>query len=324
MMRHPGRVDPTPAFAVRGLTKRYRGTAAPANDGIDLDVPAGEIVGLLGPNGAGKSTLVRQLVGVLRPDAGSIRCLGREVAQRPGEVAGWVAYLAQNEPALDELPVRLAVETTGRLRGLSRTAAHSGATDLLAELGLEPVADRPLLRLSGGQRRLATLAAALAAGRPVLVLDEPTTGLDPSAREAVWRALAVRRAAGATVVLVTHNVAEAESVVDRVAVLDGGRIIACDTPGRLKASVSADVHLDVVWRVDPPADDLTVADLRRRGVVTGRSWSIRLPADAAQQALLRLTAAPLVEHLDDFRLATPTLEDVYLALGHAAGDLERA
>jgi ABC-2 type transport system ATP-binding protein len=316
--------DPRLCFAVRGLVKRYPGGTARATDGIDLDVPRGEVFGLLGPNGAGKSTLVRQLTGLLTPDAGSVTLRGVPVAGRPELAARQVAYLAQDEPALAELPVATAIETTGRLRGLRRRAAATATAALLDELDLAALATTPLARLSGGQRRLAAVATALVGDRPVLVLDEPTTGLDPTARAAVWAALR-RRQAGrdTTVVLVTHNVREAESLLDRVAVLDAGRVIACDTPGRLKALVSDDVRLDIVWRTDPPAGDPTVAALATRATVAGRRWSVRLPAPEARRALELLTTGPALAALDDFSLATPSLEDVYLALGGMARDLER-
>jgi ABC-2 type transport system ATP-binding protein len=315
-------------YRVRGVEKTYRGDGGRAarvraNDGIDLDVGPGEVFGLLGPNGAGKSTLVRQLVGLSRPDRGSITLFGHDLVATPRLAAGYVAYLAQDEPALAELPVGLAVETTARLRGVPRREAARLTTALLEELALEPVRDRPLVRLSGGQRRLACVAAALAADRAVLILDEPTTGLDPVARRAVWAALARRRhEAGSTVVLVTHNVLEAEAVLDRVAILDRGRVIACDTPGRLKAAVSADVRLDLVWRHDPPRSDPTVAMLATRAGIEGRRWTVRLGSDEARDALGRLLTGPVFAALDDFTLATPTLEDVYVQLGGRDDDLE--
>jgi ABC-2 type transport system ATP-binding protein len=314
---------PAVALDVRGVVKTYRGAAVPANDGIDLEVAIGEVFGLLGPNGAGKSTLVRQLAGLTRPDSGRIRLFDSDL-DSPSAASSYVAYLAQDEPALDELPVRLAVETTARLRGVDRKRAGSAATALLDELDLGAVSDRPLSRLSGGQRRLACVAAALAADRPVLLLDEPTTGLDPVARRSVWAAIHRRRAdAGTTVVLVTHNVIEAETVLDRVAILDRGRVIACDTPGRLKARVSDEVRLDLVWRQPPPAHDPTVAALAPRAQVDGLRWSLRLDAASAREALGRLMTGATLETLDDFTLATPTLEDVYLALGGRDDDLER-
>ena len=207
--------------------------------------PQAPSFGLLGPNGAGKTTLVRQLVGLLRPDEGEIRLLGRPLTSGRGssrvgaDASACVAYLPQHEAALADLTVELAIQSTGRLRGLSAADARAERDSLIAELGLEPLVGRVIGKLSGGERRLAAVGATLAGHRAVVVLDEPTTGLDPQARRAVWAALERRRRDfGVTVVLVTHNVLEAEAVLDRVAVLDGGRVIACDTPGRLKAQVS--------------------------------------------------------------------------------------
>ncbi|NJP82319.1 ABC transporter ATP-binding protein, partial [Streptomyces sp. AA8] len=173
---------------VRGLVKTYPaargrrgapGTAAVrASDGIDLEVRRGEIFGLLGPNGAGKSTLVRQLTGLLRPDEGSVELLGHDLVRHPERAARLVGYLGQESTALDELTVSLAAETTGRLRGLTLRAARAERDAVLEELGLTDLAGRPLKKLSGGQRRLACFAAALVGDRPVLVLDEPTAGMD--------------------------------------------------------------------------------------------------------------------------------------------------
>ena len=311
-------------LAVEHVTKTYRGGVL-ANDDISLDVSAGEVFGLLGPNGAGKSTLVRQLIGLQRPDAGEIRLFGHDLVAQPATATRLVAYLAQDEPALLDMPVHLAVSTTARLRGVSRRAAAAAADDLVGELGLDGIAGTTLTRLSGGQRRLACLAAALAAERPVLLLDEPTSGLDPVARRSVWRVLRRRREVhGTTVVLVTHNVLEAEAVLDRVAVLDRGRVIACDSPGRMKAAVSDDVRLDLVWRDQPPTHDPAVAALAIAARVDGRRWSARLPQTEARAALDRLMSGAALSALDDFTLATPTLEDVYLALGGRDDDLERA
>jgi ABC-2 type transport system ATP-binding protein len=313
------------AYLVRGLSKSYRGATVQANRDIDLDVPTGEVFGLLGPNGAGKTTLVRQLVGLVRPDAGALSLFGHDLLARQSVAARLVAYLAQDEPALAELPVRRAIETTARLRGVRRADAGRQAIGLIDELGLDAVADAPLVRLSGGQRRLACVASALAADRPVLILDEPTTGLDPIARRAVWAALRLRRdQRGTTIVLVTHNVVEAELLLDRVAVLDEGRVIACDTPGRLKSAVDDGVRVELVWRHDPPLDDPTVALLAARASIDGRRWSARLVRDEARDVLDRLTRGLIFDALDDFTVSTPSLEDVYLSLGGVNDDLERA
>ncbi|MFF8329754.1 ABC transporter ATP-binding protein [Streptomyces cacaoi] len=322
-----------PAVRVDGLVKTYppgrprRGApAAPAvraSDGIGLEVRRGEIFGLLGPNGAGKSTLVRQLTGLLRPDAGTVRVLGHDLVRYPERAARLLAYLGQESSALDELTVALAAETTARLRGMDAGAARAARDEVLAELELEGLAARPLKKLSGGQRRLACVAAALVGDRPLLVLDEPTTGMDPHARRAVWAAVDRRRAErGATVLLVTHNVIEAETVLDRVAVLDRGRVIACDTPGGLKATVGDEVRLELVWRDRAPLDIPQIAALADAATTSGRRWTLRLAPDEARAAVGLVTQGPAFTALDDFRLATPSLEDVYVALGGRADGAE--
>ncbi|MEU5543136.1 MULTISPECIES: ABC transporter ATP-binding protein [unclassified Streptomyces] len=324
-----------PVCAVRDLVKTYPATrgrrgaaqapAVRANDGITLDVHRGEIFGLLGPNGAGKSTLVRQLTGLLRPDSGSIAVLGHDLVRHPERAARLLGYLGQESTALDEMTVALAVETTGRLRGLGAREARAERDAVIGELGLADLTGRALKQLSGGQRRLACLATALIGERPLLVLDEPTTGMDPVARRAVWAAVDRRRAErGVTVVLVTHNVLEAESVLDRVAVIDRGRVIACDTPGGLKEMVSEEVRLELVWRDRPPLDVPEVAALAAAAHTSGRRWTLRLPADRARTAVAAVTSGPAFAALDDFTLATPSLEDVYLALGGRAEGLVKA
>jgi ABC-2 type transport system ATP-binding protein len=252
----------------------------------------------------------------MRPDDGADDVLGHDLVRHPERAARVLAYLGQESAALDELTVALAAETTGRLRGLDASAARRERDDVLDELGLGELAGRPLKKLSGGQRRLACVASALVGERTLLVLDEPTTGMDPVARRAVWRALERRRTErGATVVLVTHNVLEAETLLDRVAVLDRGRVIACDTPGGLKAMVGGDVRLELVWRDQAPLDVPQIAELAGDATVSGRRWTLRMAPEEARAAVDVVTAGRAFAALDDFSLATPSLEDVYLALG---------
>ncbi|WP_229840745.1 ABC transporter ATP-binding protein [Streptomyces roseolilacinus] len=320
---------------VRDLVKTYpaarggRGRPATpevrATDGVSLDVRGGEIFGLLGPNGAGKSTLVRQLTGLMRPDSGSVEILGHDLVRHPDRAARLIGYLGQESTALDELTVALAAETTGRLRGLTARDARAARDAVLDELGLGELATRPLKKLSGGQRRLACFAATLVGERPLLVLDEPTTGMDPMARRAVWAAVDRRRAEhGATVLLVTHNVIEAETVLDRVAVLERGRVIACDTPAGLKERVAGEVRVDLVWRERAPLDVPEVAALRAFAHESGRRWVLRLAPDEARAAVAAVTGGAAFAALDDFTLATPSLEDVYLALGGEAKGLVKS
>lgn len=307
--------------AARGRRGRPATPEVRASDGVDIRVGRGEIFGLLGPNGAGKSTLVRQLTGLMRPDSGSVEVLGHDVVRHPERAARLLAYLGQESTALDELTVSLAVETTARLRGLETARARAQRDDVLDELGLTELASRPLKKLSGGQRRLACFATALVGERQLLVLDEPTTGMDPVARRAVWSAVDRRRAErGTTVLLVTHNVIEAETVLDRVAVLDHGKVIACDTPTGLKEKVAGEVRVELVWRERAPVDVPEVAALRSSAVESGRRWTLRLAPEEARAAVAAVTGGSAFAALDDFTLATPSLEDVYLALGGRGGD----
>ncbi|WP_434092945.1 ABC transporter ATP-binding protein [Streptomyces lasiicapitis] len=307
--------------AARGRRGRPATPEVRASDGLAIEVGRGEIFGLLGPNGAGKSTLVRQLTGLMRPDSGSVHVLGHDIVRHPERAARLLAYLGQESTALDELTVSLAVETTARLRGLETARARAERDDVMDELGLTALASRPLKKLSGGQRRLACFATALVGERRLLVLDEPTTGMDPVARRAVWGAVDRRRAErGTTVLLVTHNVIEAETVLDRVAVLDHGRVIACDTPSGLKEQVAGEVRVELVWRERAPVDVPEVAALRSSAVESGRKWTLRLAPEEARAAVAAVTGGGAFAALDDFTLATPSLEDVYLALGGRGGD----
>jgi ABC-2 type transport system ATP-binding protein len=294
-----------------GLTRRHPGASRPAVRSVSLTVRPGEVFGILGRNGAGKTTLVRLLVGLLRPDRGSVRLAGADIAAKADRAAAHVTYLPQRESALADMNVRTAIETTARLRGLSRRQARERGRDVLDELGLADLAGVRMERLSGGQRRLAGLAAALVGDRPLLVLDEPTTGLDMEARRTVWDAVDRRRTeTGASVILVTHDVREAETVLDRVLIMHAGRAVACDTPGRLKEDLGGLVRLELAWRDEPP---LAPGDLAEHVRTRGRRWTVRLPADRAREVLEQVMSGPAYPALDDFTLAPPSLEDVLMA-----------
>jgi ABC-2 type transport system ATP-binding protein len=293
------------------LTRSYPAASRPAVRSVSLDVRPGEVFGVLGRNGAGKTTLVRLLVGLLRPDSGSVRLAGADVTANAAGAAAYLAYLPQRESALADMTVRTAVETTARLRGLSRAQARARSEDLLAELGITELATTRVERLSGGQRRLAGVATALVGDRPLLVLDEPTTGLDLDARRTVWDAVDRRRTgSGASVILVTHDVREAETVLDRVLIMHAGQAVGCDTPGRLKEGLGGLVRLELAWRDEPALDP---RDLAEHVLTRGRRWSVRLPAERARGVLDQVLSGPAYAALDDFALAPPSLEDVLLA-----------
>ena len=306
-----------PICTATELTRSYPAAPRPAVCSVSLAVRPGEVFGVLGRNGAGKTTLVRLLVGLLRPDSGSVRLAGADVTAQAARAAAHLAYLPQSESALADMTVRAAVETTARLRGLARGQARARSDDLLAELGITELAARRVARLSGGQRRLVGVATALVGDRPLLVLDEPTTGLDMDARRTVWAAVDRRRTeSGASVILVTHDVREAETVLDRVLILSAGQAVACDTPGRLKQGLGGLVRLELAWRDEPP---LSPRDLAGPVRTRGRRWSLRLPIEQAREVLDEVMSGPAYAALDDFTLAPPSLEDVLLA-GDAEAD----
>jgi ABC-type multidrug transport system ATPase subunit len=302
------------AYEVEQLTKRYRGQGQPANEDISLTIAQGEFFGVFGPNGAGKTTLVRQLTALLKPTAGSIRLFAHDVVRRPEVVPRSVGYYGQKVAALRQHTPEEVLVITGVLRGLATAEARRQAAALIARFDLGAVARRRLATLSGGEQRLAVLLATLVGAPPVLIFDEPTNELDPVRRRHFWEQLdTLNRERGTTVVLTTHNLVEAEQVVERVALIDRGRLVALATPGELKRRVADRVRLEVrlrepaLARAEPGLAGLPGARRLRPG-----RWEIAAPQAEAAALLPRVVNLVGLDALDDFRLLTPTLEDVYV------------
>ncbi|HEY7270757.1 MAG TPA: ABC transporter ATP-binding protein [Dehalococcoidia bacterium] len=222
------------ALSVRGLSKRYKGGVV-ANDGIDLEVQRGSVFALLGPNGAGKTTLVRQITGELTPTAGEIDVLGVDVARQPMRAKTLMGVVPQEATPYFHLYPREHLTLFGRLHGLSSSESAARAETLIDALDLRPHEDKRALELSGGLRRKLLVGIAMMAEPPLLVLDEPTTGLDPHSRREVWRLLRSLRQQGTTVLITTHYMDEAEQLSDTVAVIGGGKILAQGTIAQLRA-----------------------------------------------------------------------------------------
>lgn len=316
------KTDYGPAVEVRELVRAYRGRGGElvrANDGLTFSVPQGQVFGLFGANGAGKTTLVLQLLGLVRPTSGSITVNGIDVVRNPELVKSTVGFLPQRGLSMRLIEARHALHYTGRLRGQSEADARRQTDELIDELGLGPYANRQIERLSGGLMRLVNFGMTLM-GRPeLIVLDEPTNELDPHNRRLIWDK--VQRLAaedGTTVVLVTHNVLEAEKAVHRVAVMHGGRITAMGTPGELKEQTGAQARLELFVRDGGLLTDEESAQLGRIGEVTSGdrkgSYLVSAPPEKIQPLLEALVTDVGVTRVDDFRFARPTLEDVYLSL----------
>ena len=216
-----------------GLTKRYGDTVALA--GIDLEVPAGSILAVLGPNGAGKTTAVRILTTLTTPDSGSAWVAGHDVVHEAAAVQRNIGVTAQDATVDELLTGRQNLVMVGRLSGLRRSDAQVRATDLLRQFDLTEAADRVLKGYSGGMRRRLDLAAGLVTRPPVLFLDEPTTGLDPTSRVRMWDVIRDLVTDGVTLLLTTQYLDEADELADRIVVIDHGRVIANGTSAELKS-----------------------------------------------------------------------------------------
>ncbi|HSL60085.1 MAG TPA: ABC transporter ATP-binding protein [Acidimicrobiales bacterium] len=293
------------------VTKRYR-SGVLANDGISLRVEEGEVFGLLGHNGAGKTTLVSQVVGLLRPDHGQITVAGIDAIAQPAKVREVCSLQAQTNAPLTGITPRKAIELIGRIRGGDRRRVQARCDELLARLRLEPWADRKAQSLSGGVNRLVAFCMAVVEPGRLVVLDEPTNDVDPVRRRLLWDE--VRRLAdhGCTVVLVTHNVAEAERAVDRIAILDEGRTVAVGSPSALKRDVADELRLDIVWEPDhlavEPLFEVSAA------VTSGRRSRFTLHASLLEDAASWAQALRAAGHAEEFSIGPATLEDVYIDL----------
>ena len=227
------------AILVEGLTKRFGDVVALG--GIDFDVPAGTVFGLLGPNGAGKTTAVRVLSTVIGPDGGRAEVLGHDVVLDADTVRHLIGLAGQFAAVDPNLTGRENLRLIGRLTQLPWRGIDARATEILDRFGLHDAADRPVRTYSGGMRRRLDVGAALVHEPPVLFLDEPTTGLDPEGRSELWEVMRELVSDGTTVLLTTQYLEEADRLADRIVVVDGGRVIADDTPGALKARMGSTV-----------------------------------------------------------------------------------
>jgi oleandomycin transport system ATP-binding protein len=310
----------TTAIAAEGLVKHFGTTKA--LDGVDLEVGRGQVLGVLGPNGAGKTTAVRILGTLLRPDAGRATVGGYDVVRDPARVRELIGLTGQYASVDEDLSGRRNLVMLGRLLGMPRAAARERAAELLDRFELTNAADRIAKTYSGGMRRRLDLAASLV-GRPsILYLDEPTTGLDPHSRNEVWATIRRLVAEGATVLLTTQYLEEADALADSIVVFDHGRIVAEGTPAALKAQTGRQ-SLDV--RPADPADLDKVESILAQ--VVGTAPSIDADRGLVSVAVTGGLAMPaVVRRLDDagitvteLSLRLPSLDEVFLGLtGHAA------
>jgi len=317
-----------PAIEASGVVKSF-GTVE-ALRGVDLTVPSGSLTALLGPNGAGKTTLVRIVATLLRQDAGTVRVLGRDVTAFPYTVRSGIGLTGQYAGLDEALRGRENLVLIGRLAGLGRAEARRRAGELAERFGLADAAGRPVHTYSGGMRRRLDLAASLMNRPALLILDEPTTGLDPGSRVELWAALSELRDAGTTMLLTTQYLEEADRFADAVHVLDHGRIIAAGTATELKARTGTQVVDVLLAGRDAAAARTALAARFAPADVRVDEASRRLAIVARDGLATLLTAAEVLRGsgigVADISLRQPSLDEAFLALtaGAAATVLTRA
>jgi ABC-2 type transport system ATP-binding protein len=314
-----------PAIEAEGLVKHFGKTKALA--GLDLTVPPGTVYGLLGPNGAGKTTAVRVLATLLRPDGGHARVFGRDVVTEAAAVRRTIGLTGQYA-ALDEyLSGRANLVMIGQLSRLTSKAARRRADDLLGRFDLTDAANRAVKTYSGGMRRRLDLAASLIGNPVVLFLDEPTTGLDPSARALMWDIVRGLVAGGTTLLLTTQYLDEADQLAGRIAVIDGGKVIAEGAPAELKSSLGGQrIALTLAAGADTQAAISALKPFATGTIVPNEpDRLLEVPVSAgdglATEVLRALDAMGV--RVSDISVRSASLDDVFLTLtGHKAEEQE--
>jgi ABC-2 type transport system ATP-binding protein len=298
-------------YAVRGRKHGIR-----ALDGLDLSVPQGIIYGLLGPNGAGKSTAVKILTSLARPDAGSARVAGLDVLAQPGQVRHVIGVVAQRSGADPTATGRENLILQGRLYGLRGGAVRARADELLDHFGLAEAAGRLVKTYSGGMQRRLDVALGLMHRPTVLFLDEPTTGLDPESRTAMWQEIArLAGGEGMTVLLTTHYLEEADRLASQLAIVDRGRVVATGTPDGLKGQLRGDaVQVELPADADAGLVRSVLAGLPevRDVVIAGRDVSARSDDGAAAVPVVLGALQRAGIFAASVAVARPSLDDVYL------------
>src|SRR6266511_3678153 len=310
------RLEMTPTIEARGVTKRFGKTRA--LDGLDLVAEPGQVVAVLGPNGAGKTTFVRAVATLVRPDRGSLRVGGRDVMREPEAVRRMIGLAGQFAAVEPAMTGRENLEMVARLFGQDRRSARANATSVLDQLGLADAAGRLARTYSGGMRRKLDLGASLVGAPRLLLLDEPTTGLDPRSRIELWDAIRALVERGTDVLLTTQYLDEADHLAGRIVIIDHGRVVAAGTPPELKQRAGRNVievhardRADLA-RVAAALAALDHGEARVEEATRRVSVAVEAGTDRLRDALRSLDAADLA--VDDIALRPPTLDEVFLAL----------
>lgn len=311
-----------PVYRIENLTKVYEKSGVTANSNINLKISPGQIFGIFGPNGAGKTTLVKQMAGLIKPSSGNISLNGQNIITNPDLIPHHISYFSQTPWILWSHRVWEAIYFTGLFRGLTKKEAKKQTDSLLLQLGLESIRYHLMERISEGQSKMLGIATALIGYRPVMILDEPTNHLDPANRAMLWNTLTeLCQSRGTTIILVTHNITEAEKIVDQVAIIDKGQLIASGTPGELKSAISDRIRLMISSKDKTPG--IMPGCLEKQNgahELKPGYWTIQVKREEAADKLSSIMSSTDFENLEDIRMLTTTLEDVYLHYGGRSSD----
>ena len=304
-------------FYARNVTKAFGDLLA--NDGITLQIRPGEVYGLLGPNGAGKTTLVKQIIGLLKPTSGELTLGPYDLIEHPDAARQLCSYLPQAQMPIDSFRARDVIRLTGMIRGGEPGAVTARTNEMIEALDIGEWAETLGIKLSGGVKRLVGFAMVSVWPGRVVILDEPTNDVDPRRRRLLWEQVRVLGDLGSAVLLVTHNVLEAEKSVDRLAIINEGRLIAEGTPSSLKAEDRGRLRLQLMMVPGRPTPDLP--DFVQHNTRVGNNvMNVISEADAtvgigwAQELMTQGVA-------EEYALGATTLEDVYIRLtGHTSAN----
>ena len=304
---------------IKNVHKVYKGKVK-ANDNISLSIAEGEVFGLLGPNGAGKTTLVNQIIGLTIPTSGSITLNGVDVVANPGYARESCSFQSQTQVPISGLNTLQAIELVGRIRGGSKADVHKRAMELIEKLELGEWQKTMGITISGGVRRLVAFCMAAVTPGKIVIFDEPTNDIDPLRRRILWQEVQELAKQGAAVLLVTHNVLEAERVVDRLAIIDQGKVMGMGTTSNLKEDEGEAMHLELI--LEPSQTEPPLPDYLQKPVIVNRRILARVnPADITTAIEW---ARDLKENdaIEEFSLGPASLEDIYVRLVKNPDELE--
>ena len=297
---------------INNVHKTYNRGRIKANDNISLSIDAGEVFGLLGPNGAGKTTLVNQIIGLAAPNSGTITIDGVDVVANPGYARQACSFQAQTQVPISGLTTLQAIELVGRIRGGRKDAVRRRAMELIEKLELGEWQKTLGLTISGGVRRLVAFCMAAVTPGKIVILDEPTNDIDPLRRRLLWQEVQLLARQGSAVLLVTHNVLEAERVVDRLAIIDMGQVRGVGTPASLKEDEGDAMHLELI--IEPGTAEPELPAYFQQPVSVNRRIVGRVSPADINTAIDWARGLKKNDIIEEYSLGPATLEDIYVHL----------